>query len=317
MRQLNLIIFFLGVIGFLPRVAFCDTLKSPSLYLPLLHEDFPKVRDFAKSPSGNEIYFSVASYKNELSFIFYITQSEGKWSKPKLAGFSGSYNDIEPAFSPDGLKMYFSSKRPISDSSSEPKDYDIWYVERENESDAWGKPQNVGSPVNTKENEFYPSVSKSGNLYFTGKREDVKGGEDLYVSYPEKGKHTTPVNLGDSINSEKFEFNAYVAPDESFILFSSFGRPDGYGGGDLYISYRNAAGHWGKAQNLGNKINSKALDYCPFYDAENELLYFTSQRSNYPKYLEGSIDEAKIIKLLSQKENGLDKIYVSEYQIEK
>lgn len=293
---------------------YADSISSPELFKPLLL-DFPQIRDFAPSPSGNEIFFSVTSYRNELSFILFISKTNNGWSAPKIASFSGKYNDIEPAFSPDGNRIYFSSQRPLTDSLTKPKDYDIWYVERNGEG--WSAPVNLGEPVNTAENEFYPSVANSGNIYFTSKREDARGGEDIYVSFFKSGRYSEPINLGDSINSKKFEFNAFVAPDESYIVFSSFGRSDGIGGGDLYISQKNIQGNWGTSKNMGSSINSKSLDYCPFIDIDNKVLYFTSRKNSFPEYFEKPIDLKELIKILEQPENGLDKVYWIGFDINK
>ena len=87
------------------------------------------------------------------------------------------------------------------------------------------------------------------------------------------------VVLDTNINSAFFEFNAYIHPNENYLIFSSFGRPDGVGGGDLYISRKDANGNWTPAQNLKEPINTPSLDYCPFVDLSNNVFYFTSERS--------------------------------------
>ncbi|WP_321538323.1 hypothetical protein [Flavobacterium piscinae] len=46
-----------------------------------------------------------------------------------MVSFTGKYKDLEPFLSTDGLKLYFASNRPLTE-SGEPKDFDIWYVER-------------------------------------------------------------------------------------------------------------------------------------------------------------------------------------------
>ena len=92
------------------------------------------------------------------------------------------------------------------------------------------------------------------------------------------GEFQLPIPLPDEINTPAFEFNAYVNPDESLIIFSSFGRADGFGGGDLYISRKDSTGKWMKAKNLGRSINSDKLDYCPFVDWKSRNFYFTSER---------------------------------------
>lgn len=117
------------------------------------------------------------------------------------------------------------------------KDYDVWYVERKNTDAPWSKPINLGKPVNTGHNEFYPSVSKNNNLYFTSDSPESKGKDDIFFSPWENEKYLQPLLLSDSINTEGYEFNSFVSQDESYLIFSGYNRKDGFGSGDLYISY--------------------------------------------------------------------------------
>ncbi|MBK8496879.1 MAG: PD40 domain-containing protein [Chitinophagaceae bacterium] len=155
--------------------------------------------------------------------------------------------------------MFFSSNRPLS--GSEIKDFDIWVVEKENGK--WGEPRNLGAPVNTKEDEFYPSITKTGNLYFTAAYKNGIGKEDVFMAKLENGKYGEPVPLDTAVNSKTYEFNAFVSPDEDFIIFTSYGRKDDNGRGDLYMSIKDASGNWQPAKHL-SMLNSAKLDYCPF-----------------------------------------------------
>ena len=74
------------------------------------------------------------------------------------------------------------------------------------------------------------------------------------------------------------EFNAYVSPDEDLIVFTSYGRSDDLGSGDLYFSRKDSLGRWTNSKNLGKDVNSTALDYCPYLDVETGIFYFTSER---------------------------------------
>ncbi|MEZ4684644.1 MAG: hypothetical protein R3B47_00800 [Bacteroidia bacterium] len=150
-------------------------------------------------------------------------------------------------------------------------------------------------------------MTANGNLYFTAIYENGIGSEDIFLSKNQNGTYLPPEPLDTMVNGKGYEFNAWVSPDERMIIFSSFGRPDGFGGGDLYVSKKDAEGHWMAAQNLGKDINSDKLDFCPFYDRQNQLLYFTSRRrvAAVPplKSLE-SFREAS-----EQVDNGLGNIY--------
>lgn len=268
-------------------------------------------RDFALSPDGKEILFTISTPKSTFQTIVYSKQvSEGKWSPLEVVSFAGNFSDLEPAFSPDGNTIYFSSNRPLS--GNVVKDFDIWKVSRK--GSGWGSPENVGSPVNTEADEFYPSITKSGNLYFTATYNDGPGREDIYVAQYQNGQYQKPVALDTTINSKFYEFNAFVSADEKYILFTSYGRADDMGGGDLYMSTRDANGNWQPAKNMA-ALNSKQLDYCPFISADGKRLFITSDRHQLPTTF--SIQHATyqdIQKLSVAPLNGNGNIYWIDFQ---
>jgi len=91
------------------------------------------------------------------------------------------------------------------------------------------------------------------------------------------GHYLSPISLSEAINSKGYEFNAFVDPDEQFILFSAYGRNDDMGQGDLYLSVKKD-GHGNKQVNLKN-INSTALDYCPFVTWDKKYLFYLVEAS--------------------------------------
>lgn len=280
--------------------------KIPELFLPGIISTRRNERDITISPHGSEIYYSMVLPANKLRVILYLRFDGAFWSEPEVAYFSGAYNDMEPFFSPDGKRLFFVSDRP-NKKNGKPADYNIWYVEKGDSG--WPDPVNVGEPVNTKNDEFYPSITNSGKLFFTAQRPDSFGGEDIYYSMMVSGDFTEPINAGNSINSEFEDFNAYIAPDESYLIFSSYGRDDDFGGGDLYISQKTGEMVWSDARNMGKDINSEELDYCPFATFDGKYLFFTTNKSNpnlnshYPRKFR------TIINLADEITNGLGNIY--------
>ena len=146
----------------------------------------------------------------------------------------------------------------------------------------------MGAPINTSAHEFYPSIAKNGSIYFTAERDGAVGREDIFVSQLINGVYQEPKSLSGAINTKYFEFNAYVSPDESYLLFSGIRPKEGFGGGDLYISYNNN-GNWSEGKLLP-EINSEYLDFCPFVDTRSNTLYFTSQKSNVLRRYEKALD---------------------------
>jgi Tol biopolymer transport system component len=261
-------------------------------------------RDMAISPDHREIYWSFRS--PSFYVILRMVNSGHNWSTPQVVPFSGKYADIEPCFSPDGNRLYFSSNRPLQNGDN-PKDYDIWYVDRENEG--WSEPHNPGLPLNTGGNEFYPSFTQDGTIYFCTKRSDAIGGEDIYSAAYRDGSFQTPMNLGDSVNTPQEEFNALVAPDGSWLIYTTTGRGTGFGGGDLWISFRKPDGSWGTPHNMGETINSPALDYSPALSPDGKFLFFSSNRSQYPAFERQPLRYQDIMKMLETPRNGNQDIY--------
>lgn len=266
-------------------------------------------RDFALSPDGNEIYYTISTPKSSFqTIVFSKKQKDNKWSAPEVATFAGTYSDLEPAFSADGNALYFSSNRPVTGKAS--KDFDIWKVTRTDRG--WSEPQNLGAPVNTEADEFYPSITASGNLYFTAAYKGGVGKEDIYVSSFVNRQYQKPVVLDTAVNSKLWEFNAFVSPDERFILFTSYGRKDDSGGGDLYISVKDNSGKWKPAQNL-KELNSKQLDYCPFVSPDGKILFFTSERHLLPSTFSARASYKDIANSISQPLNGTGNIYWMDF----
>jgi hypothetical protein len=272
------------------------------------------VRDFSISANGNEAFFTIQSPFQEISQIAYIKKENKEWSKPELMPFSDSFMYLEPFLSVDGKRLFFVSDRPINDSIKVKKDFDIWYVERKNQDEKWSEPKNIGKPVNSDLDEFYPSVSVNDNLYFTMASPNGLGKDDIYFCKWDNGKYLSPVLLNENINSPGYEFNAYISKKEDFMLFTKYNEKDGYGSGDLYISKKDANGIWGTAKNMGKPINTKYMEYCPFYDEKNEMLYFTSKRNDItPRAFKNILDLQLYI---SESNNGLSKIYATKFKIE-
>ncbi|HEY3402049.1 MAG TPA: hypothetical protein VGK59_01615 [Ohtaekwangia sp.] len=279
--------------------------EIPSLFLGDDVSTRYNERDMAISPDGSEMFYTLVGNQNSFSVIVHRKKlSNGKWSSPEVASFSGKYGDLEAAFSADGKKVFFSSNRPVE--GDKVKDYDIWYVEKIN--GVWANPKNLGPTINSPWNEFYPSLGASGNLYFTAEYKSGVGKEDIFLAAWKDGKYEPPVVLDTAVNSILWEFNAFVSPDEKLIIFTSYGRADDSGGGDLYISVKDDQGKWQSAKNI-KMLNSIRLDYCPFVSFDRSILFFTSGKHGIPKPFEKAQTYDELMKTLNQPENASENIY--------
>lgn len=274
---------------------------------------FLNVRDLCISDDHSEYYFSVQSPFQEISRIVVMKKNGGQWSEPQLMGFSGACSDLEPFLSPDQKRLYFVSNRPLKAMSDSTKDYDIWYVERKDLSSAWSEPLNMGKPVNSDRDEFYPSLSTGHNLYFTSETPSGLGKDDIYLCRWNGNAYEEPVLLNTNVNSSGMEFNAFVSRDDHFLFFTKYNSSDGLGSGDLYLSKKDRSGNWGKAENLGKDINTKFMEYCPFYDEIEEVLYFTSRRNSLQPQKFKDLEEFD--RVIRGSGNGLSKLYKVRFSL--
>jgi len=244
---------------------------KPVLFFP---EFFPvNVRDIAITPDGKEIYFTQVeddSYK-----IMYSKYKAGEWSAPSVAPFSGKYNDFEPCISAKGDKFYFASMRPSVNKRDMKNDIDIWVMDRTGKD--WSKPRLLGPSINTNCMEYYPSISNDETLYFGRNDLEMTRG-DIYFSRYIKAKYTVPVILPESINLPGTSFNAFIEPDESYIIFSTYVQDSLNLHSDLYISFRDRNGEWSESRRMGEQINSKYNELSPWVSHDGKYLFFTSTR---------------------------------------
>jgi Tol biopolymer transport system component len=221
-------------------------------------------------PDGRTLYFvKRKSRKEEGEFIAVSEFKQGRWTQPVAASFSGQYADKEPYVSPDGKQIFFASRRPLAATGAQ-KDWDIWFVSKT--KTGWSEAKNPGAVVNSSGYDNYPAVAKNGTLYFGSVRAGGHGEGDLYRSRLVNGKYTQAENLGAVVNTAGNEADPYIAPDESYLIFS--GELDGgQGEGDLYISY-NQGGVWTKPESLPI-VNSAEYEYTPLISPDKKYLFFS------------------------------------------
>ena len=284
---------------------------TPEIFAPgIVSSEHQEHSSLSISPDGKEMWWSRWRLPHDLDkypqVIMYIKYENGEWSQPKVAPFSGKYRDGGPAFSPDGNKLYFYSRRPLAEDTDEMHDNDIWIVDRN--QDGWGHPENIGPVVNSPHVDATPNLAANGNLYFSTNRvqyKDPVGNNDIFISEFVDGQYVEPKGLGPAINTsfarDSFPF---VAPDESYIIFSRDSRrfdADGNvtsGVRKLMISFKDKNGEWMEAVAMGPNF---AKTRFPSVSPDGKYLFFT-------KYTEGNNEDfywvdAKIIEELKTKTN--------------
>ena len=267
----------------------------------------------AFTPDQRTAYFCRANGNFTYFTILETHRSGNRWTEPRVAPFSGRWSDADPHVSPDGAWIYWISNRPHAGDTgvvlTRGRDYhDIWFAER-TASGEWGTPRLLGPPVSSpRSSQWSPSVASSGNLYFGTIRSGGRGANDIWVSRLVGGVYQVPENLGDSINTRGSEVEPWIAPDESYLIFSAENRADNLGEHDLYISLRRN-GVWQRPRRLPRPINSEASDLNPSVSPDGRYLYFTSTRSVFDEVPSRPLDNRELWRRLMSPGNGLGDIY--------
>ncbi len=156
----------------------------------------------AATPDGNTVFLTrwdVAQNKKTAT-IYKSTRSAEGWSVPlKLdaAINAPSSNNQQPAVTPDGKYLMFSSDR-----SGGLGGFDLWYAPLTDGNP--GEPVNMGAVVNTKYDEqapFYHAASQT--LVFSSNGRVGMGGYDFFHSKGTLGSLAEPQNFGYPVNSVK------------------------------------------------------------------------------------------------------------------
>ena len=136
-------------------------------------------------------------------------------------------------------------------------------------SSGWGELQIMGEDINSFRSSWQFTSAENENLYFS-----CDG--NLMVSVFDGSKHLKPLNLKLEDNKNVKGVTPYIAPDESYLIYS-LGYEDNEA--DLHISYRLANNKWTKPIDLGPDINIKGnMDLCPMVSPDGKYLFFISRR---------------------------------------
>lgn len=279
---------------------------EPELFAPGIVSTAMYTRDITMTPDANEIYFCISALGYNL--IFYTKQADGTWTEPEPAPFISDFQYMyyEPHITADGKRMLFLSN--MVDKDSVQGDQDIWVVDRV--GDDWGKPYNLGAPVNSEGSEFFPSTTKNGTLYFT---RQPKGDRNNYIfrSRLVDGKYSEPEKLGPQVNCGTARYNAFVDPDERFIIVPAAGMKDGFGGTDYYIVFREENGNWRRPVNLGDKVNqARGREWSPYVSPDGKYFFFMSSRTKKGDTSKEAIPSYRMLKeLMNGPGNGNSDIY--------
>lgn len=157
---------------------------------------------FARDGHSTKLYEKDAKNKVKVGQlgIYRAVKVEGKWEiKEGLPMNSTAYSVSHPSLSKDGKTLYFTSNMPGGIGES-----DIWKVAIT--ESGYGKPENLGTRINTPSREAFPFIADDNQLYFASTGWAGFGGLDVFKADLNQTSNTV-VNLGKPVNTEKDDFS--------------------------------------------------------------------------------------------------------------
>ena len=285
---------------------------EPAVFAPGLVSTGLYERDVAITLDGKEFYFGLLS--QGYATIAVCKRINGKWTSPEIAPFSTNpdYMDLEPHITPDGKRMMFLSTRPREGEEAKPgwADQDIWVVDRT--ESGWGEPYNLGPPVNTDAAEFFPSVTRDGTIYFTRTLNENGKRRSLIVrARMENGNYAEPEILPIAVNPGDDQYNAFIDPDERYLVVCIAGLDDASGRSDYYVCFRNEDDGWRGPINLGHKINTPDNTApSPYVSPDGKYFFFASTRKTSPGGSESNLRNYSDLQAIqTETGNGRSDIY--------
>ena len=257
-----------------------ETLPSPTpkvFSAGFLQKRLP-IRDLAFSPDGRVLVaaVSVEMGSRNLGALVWTRQTKTGWTDLVLLPHQdlSDYNG-EPCFSADGTKLFFASNRPDLSHGRQGRNHDLW--EMDFKDGRWGEPANLGAPVNTEGEEFFPSLTRGGALYFN-RRVEGHPGEFIYRAAPSRQGFAAPEKLPAEVNAGPAQFNATVDRDERFLIVPAVGRPapnrQGY-----FIVFRRDDGRWSQPLHLGPVISPPRVPgWSSSFSPDGHQFFFHSGR---------------------------------------
>lgn len=218
----------------------------PELFAPDIIKNEFREAAAAFSPDAKEFYFRRRGGEYEKNTLFVIKNIDNQWVESEVPPYAG-----EPFVTQDGKTLFLGRKY------------------REITNTGWGELKDTKSLLDDEDRGIMRlTVSVNGTYVFDDYKSDV-----LRTSTIKNGIRQEPQLLGEQINAGKWTAHPFIAPDESYLIWDSE-RDEGYGDNDLYISFRQEDGSWGKAINLGDNINTENAEAYGSISPDGKYFFF-------------------------------------------
>lgn len=160
------------------------------------------------SNDGKSMILAFSEKKNSTEDDLYISSKDrqGNWSKPVSLGnqINSELSETTPFLASDNQTLYFASNRPGGQGG-----FDIWVSKRLNRTwQKWSTPINLGTKINSKEDDLYYSLTSDGKYAFlTTKDQSIGKGDIVYFDLQNQADDIdeTPTLAGKTGGADKQE----------------------------------------------------------------------------------------------------------------
>lgn len=274
---------------------------TPEIFAPeILSVDKYPHGHLTFSKDGKTIYWSAYPKGKSNQTIFFSAFDGKNLVSPMKASFAADSGNGGPAISYDGKRLFFNAELS-SVSSASRKPFVICYVEQV--EGRWSNPIIIKSTIDTVMTKGQVSVSKNGNIYFSGRVYSEKV-PSIYFCKKDGDKILPPERVKGAILNESAILDPWIDPEERFLLCSIPGGSNPPMLIDIGISFKQKDGTWGKLVKFGGDVNTSAYERFPCLSPDGRFLFLI--RSTSPGFVGDKAHfywvDAKIIEELKPKE---------------
>ena len=256
---------------------------EPTLFAPGVVSTGAREYAITFSRDGREAYFTRSSGgRGGRPRIMLSRVVEGAWTEPEPAPFSTGWEE-SPFLTPEGDRLFFSSRQNVPGWGPVPDNSNIWVVQRR--GDGWSAPMPLAGEVNKPRldeargaparNESGAIVLSDGTLLYST-QEEPEHAEDIYVADQVDGRFVNARPL--LLNSSGDEASPTMSPDGRFLVFHGF-RDVLAASDDLFLSERTEYG-WSDPRPLPEPINSPFDEGYASFSPDGRYLFFSSDRGS-------------------------------------
>lgn len=201
---------------------------------------------------------------------------------------NSSKADYAPSLNVQNNILIFTSQRNNTDEISIRRTFneDLFFSLKD-EYGNW-TPATDFEQINSRYKEGSAVLTRDGKTLYFSRCDclDCYGDCDLFSAHLQPDSTWGEIkNLGTNVNSLSWDSHPSLSHTEDTLYFAS-DRLGGFGLSDIYYTYKDRNGNWGRAKNLGPVINTRNNDVSPFYHPVFKVLYFGSngQLYNFGEY---------------------------------